>query len=243
MGWLLGAAHGQVASVPLGIPAVERSAPKLASPVSPLAEPATSFTLAQAVLQSPHEPSVCAFADETYAAGNWELQFLAGGYFKSSLGPKAPEFDYLPISVRLGRIWTAPHFEAPRLLAGLETLLELSAAPITSGPGSYFAGPSLLLRQNFLCRPGQRWIPYIQGGAGIAFTDAGDDRTQRAVGQNMEFLLQAQLGLRARLNQNWTFDVEVGLQHISNAGLADRNGGINAVGAAIGFTYTLPCRR
>lgn len=243
MGWLLGPAHAEVAGVPAAVSAADAPAAKQASTETASTPPATTFTLAEAVLLSPHESPDRVIVDDAYAAGNWELQFLAGGYFKSSLGPKGPHFNYLPMGVRLGRICTPPIWESSWMFGGIETLVELTAAPIISGPGSILGGPSLVLRRHFACRPDQCLVPYIQGGAGIVFTDAGDDHNQGAIGQDMEFLLQAQIGLRARLSENWTFDVEGGFQHISNAGLADRNGGINAFGAAIGFTYTLPCRR
>jgi hypothetical protein len=40
---------------------------------------------------------------------------------------------------------------------------------------------------------------------------------------------------------NLSLDVEGGIQHLSNGGLARRNYGINAVGAAVGLTYYFPC--
>ena len=233
-------AQAQVRIAPAGISPVDELA---ASAAAREPAPATSFTLAQALQLSPQEPSVRAIADETYAAGNWELQFLAGTYFRSSLGPAAPDFDYLPFSLRLGRMWTSPCWERTWVKGNFETLVELTVAPITSGPGNIVIGPSLIARHNILWCPEQRCVPYLQAGAGVIYTDAGNDHTQGAVGQEVEFLLQAQLGLRTRLNQNWTFDVEAGFHHISNAGIATHNGGVNNFGASIGFTYTLPCRR
>ncbi len=37
-----------------------------------------------------------------------------------------------------------------------------------------------------------------------------------------------------------SLDIEGGLQHISNAGLANRNLGVNAFGGSIGLTYYFP---
>ena len=39
------------------------------------------------------------------------------------------------------------------------------------------------------------------------------------------------------LTECFSLDVEAGYQHISNAGIATRNGGLNTLGAGIGFTY------
>ena len=52
------------------------------------------------------------------------------------------------------------------------------------------------------------------------------------------FLLQVAVGVRFQVTEQWSLDVEAGLQHISNAGLARRNGGINNAGVTVGFTYT-----
>jgi Lipid A 3-O-deacylase (PagL) len=42
---------------------------------------------------------------------------------------------------------------------------------------------------------------------------------------------------------NASLDVEGGVQHISNGGLAGRNLGVNAFGGALGFTYYFPAGR
>jgi hypothetical protein len=61
---------------------------------------------------------------------------------------------------------------------------------------------------------------------------------QELIGQEFEFLLRAELGLRCWLTESLSFDVEGGFQHISNAGIAVRNGGINNLGFSVGFTYS-----
>jgi Lipid A 3-O-deacylase (PagL) len=237
-------ALAQAPSTPLKTSLVGESVSEPAATESASAPPTSSFTLAQAVLLSPNEPAVRAIAEEMCEPGHWHLQMLAGAYFKSTLGPNGPAFDYLPITIRLGRACTTPQWDRPWWARGnFEALVEVSAAPIATGPGSIVVGSSLLLRRNLLCRPDQHCVPYFQAGAGIVYTDASHDLTQREIGQEMEFLLQLQFGIRTRLSPNWTFDIEGGFQHISNAGLADRNGGVNAFGASVGFTYTLPCRR
>jgi hypothetical protein len=61
--------------------------------------------------------------------------------------------------------------------------------------------------------------------------------TQKLIGQSIEFTPQGSVGLRYLLAGNWSFDAEFMFHHISNAGLAERNIGVNGFGGFIGFTY------
>ena len=70
--------------------------------------------------------------------------------------------------------------------------------------------------------------------------DAYHDPNQRAIGQAVEFYLHAEVGLKCMIAPNLSLDIEGGLQHISNAGLASRNYGVNALGGSIGLTYYFP---
>lgn len=178
----------------------------------------------------------------------FSLQFLAGFYPSSDLGPGAPfgstldnDFDYAPLSVRLGYRINDPSPSGGWLRGSAEVLAELMVAPVTNGYADLVIGPSLLLRYNFV-QPGARVHPYIQAGAGLVFSDAYEAEGQDAFGQAVEFLLQTQVGLRWLLNESWSVDFEAGFQHISNAGLADRNAGINNFGGSVGLTWYFPER-
>ncbi len=180
--------------------------------------------------------------------GCWSAEFMTGYYPKSSLGPPARGFltpdvpytriDYVPLSARLG-------YELPKVwlpdtcLEGrVEGLLEYDYFVIVREFGSYFTGPSALVRYNFLQPEASLLKPYIQGGAGIVLTDAYRTPVQRLIGRWQEFLLQAQVGVHYALTEQWSFNVEGGLQHISNARLASRNGGLNSLGFTVGLRYT-----
>jgi hypothetical protein len=107
---------------------------------------------------------------------------------------------------------------------------------VTNGAGTYIAGGSVLFRYNFF-QPGSRFIPYFQLGGGGLHSDAAEDRSQRLIGSDFEFLLQADFGARVLLNSHWSILMEGGYQHISNADTAARNVGVNALGGRIGFGY------
>jgi hypothetical protein len=162
---------------------------------------------------------------------------LAVGYYRStSLGPTTPDFTYVPFDVRLGcRPW---YCGENTWRDRISLLLDLGVAPIITGPGNFLGGPSVLLRYDF-CNPCNRLVPYFQLGAGVIFTDANKDDNQRAIGDSVEFLGQAELGLRYRLGERTSIFAEAGYQHISNGGLSDRNSGVNAAGGAIGVQFDL----
>jgi lipid A 3-O-deacylase len=163
-----------------------------------------------------------------------------GGYTTfPGFGPRIRNFSYVPLSVRHGWMLNAPQDIDSLYRGNFEVLFDVTAACITSGLGKGFIGPSILWRYNFV-QPGASVVPYLQGGSGFVLTDAYKDRTQRAIGQAFEFYLRAEVGARFFLTDNWSFDIEGGYQHISNARMAERNYGVNALGAQIGFTYFFP---
>jgi hypothetical protein len=123
-----------------------------------------------------------------------------------------------------------------------ECICDNTAAAIISDYGHWFAGQSYLLRYNFLA-PVCPVVPYHQLGAGWVINDAYKDQNQHAIGQALEFYLHYEIGLKYFVAPNMSLDIECGIQHISNGGLANRNLGVNAFGAQIGVTYYLPAGR
>lgn len=166
-------------------------------------------------------------------------QILAGGYFSAAIGPKIPAFNYLPVTIRKGWMLTAKDDRDSIISGNWECLAGLTAAPITSKYGHYLAGPSFLLRKNFLAL-GTSCVPYTQLGAGFVASDAYKDQTQQALGQMFEFYLHAQVGLRYFVTDTLSIDLEGGLQHISSANITNRNLGVNSLGGQVGVTYHFP---
>ena len=185
-----------------------------------------------AELVSSRRASAAGFAEQA----RFGFQFVSGPlFFPVGLGPDDESFRTFPIDLRLGWWMTPPR--GPGWLRGrFEGMLELSAAPVFEGAGSIVVGPSLLWRYNFV-QPGARLVPYFQIGAGVVYNDAYQDRTQQAIGRAVEFSLQASVGTRFFLSSRVSLDAELQYHHISNAGLARRNQGVNALGGLIGFSY------
>ena len=128
------------------------------------------------------------------------------------------------------------------LRGNFEAFFEVTYSLIYEGSGNYLAGGTALIRYNFV-QPAAHFIPYVQVGVGIVYTDAYKDTSQDAIGQAVEFTPQASLGFHYLIAPKWSQDVEAIFHHISNANLGSRNDGINAFGGFIGVTYFFKSRR
>src|ERR1700679_1052905 len=92
-----------------------------------------------------------------------------------------------------------------------------------SPSGNWGGGLTPHLRYNFAT--GTRWIPYIDGGAGVTATTIGPPDLSR----NFEFNLQAATGIRWFIRDNVALDIEARYLHMSCAGLHKPNLGLNNV--------------
>lgn len=158
------------------------------------------------------------------------VQVVSGILFSPILEPDRMDFDFIQANVRLG--WLLQ----PEKKKGTEIVFEVTNSGIIEGPGDYMGGIALLLRYNFDLLM-DRVRPFVQAGAGVVYTDAYKDRTQDLIGQSIEFTLRFGAGLRFKVHRSWSFDVEGNFEHISNAGMAERNVGVNAFGGMVGLTY------
>ena len=199
---------------------------------------AWSIPLLALLLLFGQRPSASAQAavDPGLTRGTREFELL-GGVFTSENEPthKRPRFTFGVASARIG--WMLNNPRSGFFFGNEEFLLEGFGGPIFEGIGSVMAGGTLLLRHNFSTQPTAFFIPYFQIGVGGVYTDTSEDKVQLAIGAPVEFNLQATLGARWRVDRAWSINTEFGYRHISNAGLATRNGGIDFVGGMIGLGY------
>ncbi len=94
-------------------------------------------------------------------------------------------------------------------------------------------GITAIFRYNFL--PEGRLIPFVEAGPGILSTDF--DLQNHVDGLN--FVFQAGLGFHCFLSERTALTAEGRFHHISNAGIADPNRGLNSVMFLIGVTTFL----
>jgi hypothetical protein len=178
------------------------------------------------------------WVEKSFQFGTTSTQMLAGGYWSGPWGPRSRPYNYLPFSIRQGVMTSSPE-EHWWGRGNYECLLDLTGAAITSTYGNWFVGPTFFARAN-LIEPGSPIIPYAQVGTGGIFNDAYLDQTQHAIGQSFEFYLHLELGLKCFVAPNLSLDMEGGLQHTSNGGMAKRNYGVNCYGGTVGLTYYFP---
>ncbi len=168
----------------------------------------------------------------------FSLQAMVG-YFSSSacsIGTDTSDFRYTQLNLRLGRMMGDPIKIGVLPKGNLETLIQVSSSNFSRNPGNDSMGVAVLLRYNIV-QDNWKIVPYIQTGVGIIHTNVHKDYSQRAIGQSIEFTPQVSLGFRYLLSENWSIDAEGMFHHISNAGLDERNDGVNSVGVFAGFTY------
>ena len=149
--------------------------------------------------------------------------------------PGRPNIDYGLALVRFGYMLD-PVRGSGFFRGNDEVMIEAIGGPIYTGPGTALGGMSLVYRRNFV-PPSARLVTYLDLGVGGVYSDAYHQPTQHALGSPFEFDLQGGVGLRYRLDAKWSIDGEASFRHLSNAGLAPRNYGTNALGGLIGFSY------
>lgn len=204
------------------------------------APPVWAATMPGAVGNAPLEPAGPSLSErDPFQAGAVTFQAMAGAYNKTQVGPHGPPIDYAPIVLRLGYVFDTPRDDG--ILRGCwEALLEANySAIIHHSGGSYIAGPDAILRYNFV-QPQCAFVPYVQCGVGMILNDGWrtlPSHDPPLLGEAFEFLLRAEVGVRYMISDCFSIDVEGGFQHISNAGLAHHNGGVNNLGGTVGFTY------
>lgn len=182
-------------------------------------------------------PSATQSEADRFTQGRFSMQLVSGALFSlRNLPEDSPDLDYAQTNLRFGWMLQTPGPRNDFLRGNWEGLVEVSNSIIFNGFGNYIGGITGLLRYNFV-QPDWRVVPYIQGGVGIVYNDAYKDKTQKAIGQAIEFTPQCSVGLHYLISDKWALDVEGMFHHISNAGMSERNNSINSLGGFLGVTY------
>lgn len=173
---------------------------------------------------------------DPFAKGSHEVQAGVGGFYSLSPGTQIrPKIHLAVASVRHGWMLSTPEGDGC-FRGNTEFLVELFGGGAVQGPGGMLAGFSLLVRYNFV-QPDARLVPYAQIGAGGLYNSIHENHPQRIIGSAFEFNLEAAIGVRYLFNDRFGIFAEAGFRHISNAGIASRNSGLNAIGGVIGASW------
>jgi hypothetical protein len=176
--------------------------------------------------------------DFPYTKGSFELEIDGGAFGSISTHgtPVRPDMGYAIGAIRGGLMLSTP--ASTGILRGnFEVLAEVFGGGIFSGPGDELVGLDLYFRYNFV-QPCAKIVPFIQVGGGGVYSDAAhDDPIQRNIGSDFSFVLEAEIGVRYHIRKNLAITTGFEYRHISNAGTADRNVGLNALGGLIGISW------
>jgi hypothetical protein len=112
-----------------------------------------------------------------------------------------------------------------------EGRLELFGGGQYSPSSEWVIGLTPHLRYNFAT--GTRWIPFLDGGAGVTATGIGHPD----LGGTFEFNLQATAGVHWFVRDNLALTGDVRYMHMSCAGIDDPNHGVNNIAFMIGMTW------
>jgi len=169
-----------------------------------------------------------AWAQSRVEDGGNEVQLWTGGGYSVPGG--TPNTGIWNAGLRYGWILTRPH--GPGFLKGrFEYALDAVPVFVVFQPANTAFGAGfnpLNLKWNFATRG--RIVPYFELSGGTLFTNHDVPTGTNSV----NFTSAAALGTHfLRESRNWS--VEVRYTHISNAGLADRNSGINTVLVRLGI--------
>ncbi len=183
-------------------------------------------------MSAPPPPQVPVFR-----AGGQEVELLGGALVSIQDGNRRnrPALDYSIEAIRYG--WMLNDIHGSSFWRGNdELLLEAFAGEVFKGPKGDFGGGMLILRHNFV-QDNSRIIPYVQIGGGGLGNDIFHNQTQTRIGEEFEFTLHGGLGIRWMITDHWALSTEGEYRHISNAGLASRNSGLDSFGGTMGLNY------
>ena len=164
--------------------------------------------------------------------GAWELS-LATGYTYSFRRTDAHETKLRGIPVILGGgiVATDPigaSWYRGQITVGAEAAFIQYTEPLTA----YFTALTPTVKYVFL--PGGRLRPYLEAGAGVVWTDLGGRIPEK--GSQFNFNLQVGVGLSFLFTPTSSLNLSYRFQHVSNAGTAEPNQGIDAGVVLIGVS-------
>lgn len=167
-------------------------------------------------------------------AGGHDLQIWAGGGHGTN-GSQSSD-KVMNVGLRYGWVLTDPH--GPGFLRGrFEYAVDVVPVfvVVQKTNTAYGAGVNpFALKWNFVEH--HNIVPYVELGGGTLFTNKDVPELTSSV----NFTTSGALGLHF-LQSKYNFSAEVRFMHISNAGLATPNPGINTVQFRIGFgRFTQP---
>jgi lipid A 3-O-deacylase len=160
----------------------------------------------------------------------------AGGTVGTGFGTRNPFHtqlihDLVLASVNLGSVVTDVIASDKWYRGNLELLVELFGGGQFKPNDRYFVGLTPLIRYNLAT--GSRWVPFVDGGAGVSSTNIdGVDLTG-----NFQFNIQVGTGTHYFLSDRTALTLQYRWLHFSNAGIQRPNNGTNTQMFHVGVSW------
>lgn len=175
---------------------------------------------------------------------DWSLE-IGSGYLVSDVRTDLPGYDLVPAFITASTV--VDEVGNDKLLGGVlrgntEFFFKGFGIAVVHGIESRFVGIDLGPRYNFV-QPGWKWVPFIDGNVGFAFTDSRGVTTSRGqIGQGQDFCFN--FGITLGTTYNITDDLFVRFSaiytHFSNSGLSEpdrKNRALDGAGPEISVGY------
>jgi lipid A 3-O-deacylase len=169
--------------------------------------------------------------DSPFRFGGWHFGFTTGWGHGMELGNgDASSLDYLALLPHAAVGLTDPMAPGSWYGGNVELVVEPSFLVSFDPDDGHAEGLGLLLRYNFL--RGERFVPYLEAGAGIVNLDF-DIQGQR---DGFNFTPQGGAGFHYFIGERTALQLGYRFHHISNAYTRSPNEGINSHLTLVGFT-------
>jgi opacity protein-like surface antigen len=161
--------------------------------------------------------------------------FQAGGTVGAGFGIRvfgtSVAHDLALASANLGWVFTDVMARGKWYGGNFELLVELFGGEQFKPNDRYFIGLTPLIRYNFAT--GSRWVPFVEGGAGVSSTNIdGPDLTG-----NFQFNIQVGAGIHYFLSDRTALTVQYRWLHFSNADTRLPNNGTNTEMFEVGVSW------
>jgi len=199
------------------------------------AQPGTSFTNAVSKTELKLEPASETIWEhgvgEGFRSSARSIGLSAGGTYGIATFGSREAHDLALVSLTYGHMLGHTCAEDHWYRGNLELRLELFTGAQFSPTSEWLVGLTPHLRYNFAT--GTRWIPFVDGGAGVTATGIG----RPDLSGTFQFNEQLGGGIQWFLKDNVALSVEARYVHWSCAGISHPNLGLNGVTGLLGLTF------
>lgn len=166
-----------------------------------------------------------------FRKGIWHAGFSLGGGLGARWLGSQEEHDFVLGTVHGGRVLSGVVAQDHWYRGNWELIGEFFGGRQLNPNDAYVAGFTPLLRYDFAT--GTRWVPFLEGGAGVSGTDIG----QPDLATRFEFHLVVGGGVHWFWRENLAATFQYRFAHLSNAGIERPNNGVNANVFLVGLTW------